>query len=226
MKNKLVIAIDGPVGAGKGTLAVALAKRLGALYIYTGGMYRALTLACLRENVDLNDEEKVLEVLRKSAIDLKIAELGTRVFINNKEVTDEIFSLEVTSKVPVIAAFKKVRKEMVYRQRKMAQSNKVMIEGRDIATDVAPNADLKIYLTADVNVRAQRRLKQFQKRGLNISINEVIRDIETRDKQDMEREVSPLVIPSDAIAIDTTNDTVEDTLNKVLQILREKGLHD
>lgn len=224
--EKLTIAIDGPVGAGKGTLAVVLAKRLGALYIYTGGMYRALTLACLRENVDLNNEEKVLEVLKKSSIDLKITELGTKVFFNKKEVTDDIFSLEVSNKVPIIAAFKSVRKEMVYRQRKMAQTNKAIIEGRDSATDVAPNADLKIYLTADVDVRAQRRLKQFQKRGLNISLDEVIRDIETRDKIDMEREASPLAIPSDAIVIDTTNNTIEDTLNKVLQILRKKGLHD
>lgn len=223
-KNKIVIAIDGPVGVGKGTLAVRLAKRLGANYLYTGGMYRALTLACLMKKVDVNDEEKVFNLLGKKLIDIKLTDLETRVFIESKEVTDEIFSFEVNAKVSTVAAYPRVRKEMVKQQRKMTEGVNIVVEGRDIATDVVPHADLKIYLTADVNVRAQRRLKQLQKRGVNVPLEGVLEEIKKRDKQDMEREASPLRIVQDAYVIDTTSLSIEETVEKVINKLREKGL--
>src|SRR3990167_3223284 len=157
MAKNFSIAIDGPVGVGKGTLAVALAKKLNALYVYTGGMYRALAFACLKEKVDLHDEEKVLDALSKSSIELKVDEIGTRVYLNGKEVSSEIFLPEVSNAVPIVAAFEKIRKKMVLEQKKIAQeSDRVVIEGRNIATDVAPHADLKIYLTADIRVRTER----------------------------------------------------------------------
>jgi len=224
MNKKLVIAIDGPVGVGKGTLAVRLAKKLGAQYLYTGGMYRALTLVCLMKKVDVSDEEKVLGLFKKKLIEIKLTDLETRVFIEGKEITDEIFSSEVTKNVPVVASHPNVRREMVHWQKKMTEGINIIVEGRDSATDVAPNADLKIYLTADVNVRAQRRLKQLQKRGLNPSFEEVLSSVKLRDKQDMGREASPLRVVPDAYVIDTTNLTIEETVEKVMSKLQEKGL--
>lgn len=223
-KNRIVVAIDGPVGVGKGTLAVRLAKELGANYLYTGGMYRALTLFCLMKKVDVNDEEKVFSLLKKNLIDIKLTDLETRVFIEGKEVTDEIFSFEVNAKVSTVAAYPRVRREMVKRQKKMTEGVNIVVEGRDSATDVVPHADLKIYLTADLNVRAERRLKQLQKRGINVPIEEVIDEIMKRDKADMEREASPLRVAEGAYVIDTTNLTIEETVEKVVSKLHEKSL--
>src|SRR3989344_580586 len=137
MNKKLVIAIDGPVGVGKGTLAVRLAKKLGAQYLYTGGMYRALTLVCLMKKVDVSDEEKVLGLFKKKLIEIKLTDLETRVFIEGKEITDEIFSSEVTKNVPVVASHPNVRREMVHWQKKMTEGINIIVEGRDSATDVA-----------------------------------------------------------------------------------------
>lgn len=223
-KKNLVIAIDGPVGVGKGTLAVRLAKKLGANYLYTGGMYRALTLACLMKGIDVNDEGKVFNLLQNLDIDVIPTESETRVFMDGEEVTDEIFSFEVNANVSIISAYARVRKEMVARQKKMAEGKDIIIEGRDSATDVAPHADLKIYLTADINIRAQRRLKQLQKRGVNVPIEHVLEEIKKRDAKDMGREASPLKIVPDSYVIDTTNLTIEETVERVINKLHEMDL--
>lgn len=224
MNKKLIIAIDGPVGVGKGTLAVRLAKRLGANYLYTGGMYRALTLDCLMKGINIGDEEEVFNLLKKISLDVIVTDFETRVFIEGEEVTDEIFSFEVNAKVSTVAAYPRVRIEMVRRQRKMAEGKHIIIEGRDAAIDIVPHADLKIYLTADVNVRSQRRLKQLQKRGVNVPIEHVLGEIKKRDKADMEREASPLRVAEDAYVINTTNLTIEETVEKVISKLHEKSL--
>ncbi len=228
-KKTISIAIDGPVGAGKGTLAVALAKRLNAFYVYTGAMYRELALACLREKININNEKEVLKILNNISIELKNTDYGVRAFLDGQEVSDEIFKPNISKIVPIVAAFPRVRKEMVLRQQKMAKDaigkgKSVVMEGRDIATDVLADADIKIYLTADINIRTQRRLNQLTERGIKTSFDEVLKDIEERDRKDTERSASPLRIAEDAVVVDTTNDTIDQTVDKVITKLKEKGL--
>lgn len=229
MDKPIKIAVDGPVGSGKGTLAVALAKKLDALYIYTGAMYRELGLACLRKKINVKDEIKVLQILNKISIELRETGEKMRAFLNGEDVSNEIFQPHVSKTASSIATFPKVRKEMVLRQKKMVlrakiEGKSVVMEGRDIATDVIPDADLKIYLTADVKVRAKRRLIQFEKRGIKTQFTDVLKDLEERDRQDTQRSVSPLRITKDAIVIDTTNDTIDETVDKVINKLKEKSL--
>ncbi len=225
MENKnFVVAIDGPVGSGKGTLSIELAKELNALYLYTGGMYRALALACLRASVDLNDKQRVLDVLGKIVIDVKTESSGPKIILDSQDITDEIFRPEVGNAVPIVAAMVEVREKMVARQKELIEDKRAVVEGRDIATIVAPDAELKIYLTADVDVRAKRRFLQFEEKGMHKTYEEVLEDTKRRDEMDTKREASPLTIVEDAYVIDTTNDSIEDTVHKVKDKLREKGL--
>jgi CMP/dCMP kinase len=229
MNKPIRIAIDGPVGSGKGTLAIAVSKKLNATYVYTGAMYRELALACYRGKVDFKNEKSILEVLNKISIELKQTEDGIRAFLNGEDVSDEIFKPSVSKLVSIVAAFPKVREEMVLRQKRMAQEavnggKSVVMEGRDITTDVIPDADIKIYLTADIEKRAERRLKQFADKGIEISFEDVLRDLKERDRQDTQRKTSPLRITKDAIVIDTTNDEISQTVDKVVKILKEKFL--
>lgn len=230
MDNKNIsIAIDGPVGSGKGTLAIALSRKLNAVYVYTGAMYRELALACFRMKTDFKNEKEILEVLNRISIELRQAEDQIKAFLNGEDVSAEIFGPKISKLVPIVAAFPKVRKEMVLRQKKMAEEvinsgKSVVMEGRDITTDVIPNADIKIYLTADVKKRAERRFKQLIDRGIEVNSNDVLKDLEERDRQDMERITSPLRVVRDAVVIDTTNDTIGQTVDKVMKKLRERSL--
>lgn len=222
----LQIAIDGPVGSGKGTLAVALARELHAIHIYTGGMYRALALAVQRSGIDINNENAVFEVLKNCDIDLRIDGDSplTRVFLNGEDVSNEIFFPEVSNSTPVVAAYKSVREEMVKRQQTIAHGRRGIIEGRDIATHVIPNADLKIYLTATVEERARRRFEQLKEKQVNITYDEVKQDVVERDEADSNREHAPLAVQDDAFVVDTTTDTIEDTVNKVKEELVKREL--
>jgi cytidylate kinase len=224
--NNLQIAIDGPVGSGKGTLAVALAKELNAVHIYTGGMWRALALACLRAKIDIHNEDEVLDILKKSDIDIRIESDSplTKVFLNGEDVTNEIFFPEVSNNTPIVAAHEKVRVEMAKLQRNIAQGKKGVIEGRDVATHIIPNANLKIYLTASVDERANRRYKQLREKKVDISYEDVRRDVIERDRADSEREYAPLVISPDSVVVDTSHDTIEDTVNKVKEELKNRNL--
>lgn len=226
MKNKFKIAIDGPVGVGKGTLAAALAKEFGALYINTGAMYRVLTLKCLRENIDIHNDKKVLEVLLGIKIDLNVDNLANQqVLLNGEDVSNEIIMPRISSAVAVISTYKDVRREMVRRQKEMVSKyDKVIIEGRDIATEVAPDAQLKIYLTAGIKARARRRYKQIKEKGIDTTLKTVISETEKRDKMDMERQASPLVIAKGAFVLDTTDLTVPETVKKVEVQMKEKGI--
>jgi len=228
-KKNISIAIDGPVGSGKGTLAIALAKKLNAFYVYTGAMYRELALACFREDVDFANEDQILEVLGRVSIELKQIGSGIKAILNGEDVSEEIFQPTVSKLVPVVAAFFRVRKEMVRRQKRMMEETinskkSIVMEGRDITTHVIPNADIKIYLTADVGKRAERRFKQFSDKGVNVNFDDVLKDLKERDRHDMQREASPLRIAHDAIVIDTTNDTVDQTVKKAIGKLKERNL--
>lgn len=224
MKSNFIIAIDGPVGVGKGTLALALSKKFEALYINTGAMYRAATLACIKKKIDLHDENQVLNVLSKTKIELRVIDNETRVFLDGVKADAEIFSVEISNAVPVISAYASVRSQMVRIQREIVDDNKAVVEGRDIATEVAPHADLKIFLTADIKVRAQRRYKQFLAKGQDIDIKELIKDIEMRDKLDMERDASPLEVTEDAYVLDTSNLSIDQTVEKVEEQMKRNGL--
>lgn len=224
--KKIVIGIDGPVCSGKGTLSVSLAKKLGILYLYTGGMYRALTLACIRAGIDLDNEEEVLKILKASSIDLHIRAGETKLFLGEENISRKIFEPEISNQTPRVARHPKVREEMVARQQEIIKDQSAVIEGRDIASKVAPDAQVKIYLTADIKARVKRRLKQYEERGIQKTFQEVLEETIERDRIDSERGASPLSIAKDAIVIDTTNDSIDDTLNKVLKILKEKGIYD
>lgn len=228
MSKQFAIAIDGPVASGKGTLAASLARELQALYIYTGAMYRALTVASLRRKIDLGNEQAVSAVLKTVSIQLRQPAAGEKrtfaVFLDGEDITDSIYEKEVDDGVPIVAALSSIRKEMVKLQQKLAQGKSVVMEGRDITTDVLPDADLKIYLTASLEERARRRYEQFKKKGSQRSLSQIIEEIKERDRQDIERGASPLKIIENATVLDTTSLTVEETVKKVKAMMREKGL--
>lgn len=225
MKSNIQIAIDGPVGSGKGTLAVALAKKLHAIHVYTGGMYRALALACLRNKIDIQNSQEVLSLLNQTEIGMQVGEdAHTRILLDNEDVTDEIFYPEVSNITPIVSAYKEVRAEMVKRQKEIAKEKRVVMEGRDITTVVLPNADLKVFLTADIDIRTQRRLHQLREKGSSIDYETVKRDIQKRDDADSQREESPLQEAQDAFIVDTSRDTIEETVSKVEYALERKDL--
>jgi len=229
MNKPISIAIDGPVGSGKGTLALALAKKLGALYVNTGAMYRELGLLCLRNNIDMKDGDRVLETFEKNSIEIKSTEKGVRAILNGEDVSEEIFTPSVSQASSSVAIFPQVRKAMVIKQKEIAENaikseKSVVMEGRDITTDVIPNADMRIYLTADIKTRAQRRFEQFKNRGVKTELNDVLKDLEERDRKDAQRSASPLRIAEGAVVIDTTNDTIDETVDRVMGKLKEKNL--
>lgn len=228
MYKRFAIAIDGPVASGKGTLASGLAKKLNALYIYTGAMYRALALFCLSEYVDIDDEEKVLNFFKTISIELKEPDQGQKrtftVLLNREDVSDRIHEKMIDETVPIIAAMPSIREKMVQLQKKLAIGRNVVMEGRDIAIDVLPNADLKIYLTASLEERVKRRYSQLKKRGDERSFKQIQEEIKKRDKKDFTRRASPLTVLKDVMILDTTNLSIEETIEKVIVELSKKGI--
>lgn len=222
MGKNIQIAIDGPAGAGKSTVAKIVAEQLGFTYIDTGAMYRAVTYKAMKENIKLNDEKKLEEMLLNTNIELKPSPNGQLVFVDGEEVTEKIRSNEVTANVSQVAAFPKIRKILVDKQQQLAQEGGVVMDGRDIATHVLKGAELKIFMSATVEERAKRRLLENEKRGIPSDFEKLKEEIALRDKQDMEREVSPLVQAKDAIFLDTTNLTIEEAAEEILQLAKQK----
>ncbi len=203
MAKKLVVAIDGPAGAGKSTVAQLAAKELGYTYIDTGAMYRAVAWKALKAGEPLTDE-KILTAVADIAVSLRYDGKRTQVFVDGEEVTNEIRTPAISAVVSQVARLGPVREKMVEQQRRMADAGGVLMDGRDIATHVLPNADVKIFLTASLAERAKRRWKEMKEKGYDMTLAELEADIARRDKADSEREISPLVQAPDAELLDTT----------------------
>ncbi|MGM7721897.1 (d)CMP kinase [uncultured Metabacillus sp.] len=222
MKQKLSIAIDGPAAAGKSTVAKIIAEHYSYIYIDTGAMYRALTYKALKENIDLNDEEMVADILASISIELQPSENGQIVLVNQEDVTDIIRTNEVTNNVSIVAMHPKVREEMLKRQRNLANSGGVVMDGRDIGTHVLPNAELKFFLKASVEERAKRRHEENEKKGYASDLEQLKHEIAYRDKLDSERSVAPLRKAKDAIEIDTTSLSIHDVVKKIEDYIEER----
>lgn len=217
------IAIDGPAGAGKSTIAKILSKTLGILYLDTGAMYRAVALKAIREGIDTKDREGLAKMVQK--IDLKISFSNNvqRVLLDNEDVSDKIRTPEVSVGASDVAVVPEVRYKMVELQRQIAEKNDVVMDGRDIGTYVLPDANYKFFLTASVEERAKRRYIELLEKGVTgITIEDVQKDIEYRDKNDSSRKLAPLAKADDAIEIDTTNHTIDEVAEILIGYIKDK----
>ncbi|MEH7094762.1 (d)CMP kinase [Neobacillus vireti] len=222
MENKISIAIDGPAAAGKSTVAKIVAERLSYIYIDTGAMYRALTYKAINNQLDLEDEASLLDTLLSTVIELKPSDTGQLVILDSCDVTDLIRTSEVTNSVSYVARQPKVREEMVKRQQAFATEGGVVMDGRDIGTHVLPNAEVKVFLLASVEERAERRHAENLEKGFPSDLEKLKEEIAQRDKIDSERAVAPLKKASDAIEIDTTSLTIPDVVEKIMALVNER----
>lgn len=220
-QKKIVIAIDGPAASGKSTTAKLVAERLGYLHIDTGAMYRAITLKVVEEKIPLEAVDRIQKLAERTNIQLERRNGQHRVFLDGRDVTEAIRSSEVTKRVSLISSYPAVRSVMVREQRRMAEAGGVVLEGRDIGTVVLPNADLKIFMTADVAERARRRKKELEQAGVGVDEQALRVEIEERDRRDSTREASPLRKAPDAIVLDTSNLTVEQQVDFIVQRAKE-----
>ena len=226
MKQKqqqtLQIAIDGPAGAGKSTVAKLVAKQLRLFYVDTGAMYRAIAYKVLENKIDLEDELNVCQIAQNTEVVLDHSDAGT-VWCDGENVTQLIRSPEISRAVSTVASYAGVRKRLVGLQRREAERGGVVMDGRDIGTHVLPEASLKIFLTATLQERANRRWRELVKAGKNALLEEVAQDMKERDRQDTERVVSPLESAQDAVILDTTGLGVEEIVGKIVALTQEDG---
>lgn len=215
--KKLVVAIDGPAGAGKSTVAQRVAKQLGYVYIDTGAMYRAVAWKVLESGQPVTDD-LILRIVRDTHVSLENVNGKTCVKVDGQDVTGEIRTPAVTGLVSHVAQLSPVREKMVLLQREMAKSGAVVMDGRDIASHVLPEADVKVFLTASIEERARRRWQEVKDKGYDVSMEELQKDIAARDKADMERAVSPLVRVPEAVLLDTTGMGIEEVVAAVLKL--------
>lgn len=221
-KPQAIIAIDGPAGAGKSTTARRVAERLGYLYIDTGAMYRAVTLAALRAGIPL-EEQHIAQLLPHLRIELQLSPQGQRTLLNGEDVTEALRLPEVTRWVSLVSSFSLVRRFLVEEQRRLGSRGGVVMDGRDIGTVVFPEADVKVFLTASLEVRARRRLHELRAYGITgITEQELAAELQHRDELDSHRSDSPLRCAHDAVIIDTTELTIEEQTEQVLELIRRK----
>ncbi|NLL82395.1 MAG: (d)CMP kinase [Tissierellia bacterium] len=217
-KRLISIAIDGPAGAGKSTIAKRVAQVLEIEYIDTGSMYRALTLKVLRNNIDPKDEKKIIEILSKTDIDIK----NNHIYLDEVNVNEEIRENIISKNVSYIAAIKEVRDIMVGLQQNLAKKKSVIMDGRDITTVVLPNADYKFFVTASVEVRSRRRFKELLEKGeANITFEKIMADIIKRDSIDSNREISPLMKTPDSLLLDTSDKSIEECVDIIVSRVKE-----
>jgi CMP/dCMP kinase len=222
MNRRISIAIDGPAAAGKSTVAKIVAEKLTYIYIDTGAMYRALTYKALKSGASLDNEAELITILNDTTIELMPGETGQKVLLDGIEVTNEIRSADVTNQVSYAAVHELVRKEMVKRQQQFAVDGGVVMDGRDIGTHVLPNAEVKVFLLASVEERAQRRHMENVQKGFPSDLEKLKEEIAARDKIDSEREVAPLKKADDAIEIDTTSLSITDVVGKIMDLALER----
>ncbi len=220
--KKIIIAIDGHSSTGKSTLARALGEALGYKYISTGDMYRAVALYFLQHGVPLDDPEAIRKALSQIRLEFKTGSQGNRIFLNGQDVQDQIRQMAVANLVSEVAAIPEVRREMVRQQRLIGRDKGVVMDGRDIGTVVFPDAELKIFLTASPEARARRRYEELRARGVEVSLEEVRRNLELRDKIDSTRADSPLRQAQDAILIDNTDLSPAQQLERALELARRR----
>lgn len=212
--NKIVIAIDGPAGAGKSTISKIVASRLGIEYIDTGAMYRAVTLKAFRNNIGFGDKDALDMMLINTSIEFK----NRRLIMDGEDVSEEIRLQHISKNVSEVSAVPEVRLRLVELQRKMASNGGVIMDGRDIGTNVLKDARLKVFLTASVEERARRRYTELKDKGLDVSFEGICQDIEARDKYDSSRKVNPLCMAEDAVLLDSTNMSIEQVVDKIIHM--------
>ncbi|MCO4291922.1 (d)CMP kinase [Solitalea sp. MAHUQ-68] len=220
MPKNFIIAIDGYSSCGKSTIAKALAKRLNFIYIDSGAMYRAITLYFLRNNIDWHDHDAVMNVLHQVHVELHLEDDYTQVLLNDEDVSEEIRLMPVSQNVSKVSAIKEVRKAMVKLQQKMGKTKNIVMDGRDIGTTVFPDAQLKVFMTAEPLIRAERRYKELKAKGEEISVREVLDNLKERDYEDTTREESPLRKADDAVILDNSHMTPEQQLEFVAKLYK------
>ena len=216
------VAIDGPAGAGKSTVARAAAQKLGYIYVDTGALYRAVGVYCLRKNIVTTDAEGVGAILNDITVELKFIDGVQHVFLNGDDVSTEIRLPEASMAASNVSAIPSVRAFLFDLQRDIAAKNNCIMDGRDIGTVVLPNAQVKIFLTADDTERAMRRYKELQEKGSTVTYQEVLDDLRIRDYNDSHREIAPLKPAEDSVIVNTTDMTLEESINKIVETVEEK----
>ncbi|MEO5912151.1 MAG: (d)CMP kinase [Pelobium sp.] len=220
MSKNIVVAIDGYSSCGKSTLAKAIAKKLHFIYVDSGAMYRAVTLYFLRNNSDMTHHDLIIDALDHIDLNFHSRDYQSHILLNGEEVSDEIRQMPVSENVSNISAIKEVRQAMVKQQQKMGKSKNIIMDGRDIGTVVFPDAQVKLFMTADPKIRAERRFKELQAKGESVSLEDIFENIAHRDFQDTTREESPLTRAENAIILDNTNLTEEEQLNFALEKIK------
>lgn len=214
------VAIDGPAGSGKSTVAKLVSRELGYIYVDTGAMYRTVGLYCLNNGISLEDNEKIKEILPCVDISLEFENGIQKIFLNDKDITDDIRTQAVAEAASKVAAIPEVRTKLIEIQRKIAEKNRVVMDGRDIGTNVLKNAKTKIYLDADVYERAKRRCNELSEKGISFDYDNIVKEIVERDNYDKNRKVNPLAAAKDAVVIDTTGLTIEQVKAKIMNIVK------
>lgn len=220
--KKFAVAVDGPAGSGKSTVAKAVAKKLGIIYVDTGAMYRGVAFDCIQKGVDCSDERAVLSLLEEIHLVIQPTEEGQRIFLKDQDITEKIRTQQIGQGASAVAMIQSVRQKLGDMQRAMAKENSVVMDGRDIGTYVLPQAEVKIYMDAGVDERAMRRMRELKAKGEKPDFGAVRKEIIQRDENDMNRQHNPLRKAQDAVYLDTTKMSIEEAVEKILSIVQEK----
>ena len=214
------VAVDGPAGAGKSTIAKLVAKKMGYIYVDTGAMYRGLAIHFLKKGIDPEEKEAVVEACRDAEVTIGYESGVQQIYLNGENVTDMLRTEEVGNMASRTSAIPEVREKLLELQRSLAREKDVIMDGRDIGTNILPDADVKIYLTASVETRAKRRYDELKEKGESCDLEEIARDIKARDERDMTRDIAPLKKAEDAVLVDSSDMTIEEVVSEICSLCR------